>query len=505
MDKNLIGDLHCHPTMRPFNRSLPGGINDSNPQSKESIWYYDPPTFVDELAQKTLGLSKYSQANYTAMAKGGVRIISNTLYALELGFIDNKLEHVGGQELSMAATSLASGIPVKDLDYIANNKDYDYYDNLRKSYDYLLQMSHKTVTIDGGEEWTYKVVNDGVDLLEALNEPNTLAVIVNVEGGHNFAERVLSAQNPMDADYEKTMLENLKEVKRWEFRPFYITVVHHFFNGICGNTRSFPPGIASNNLDQSYMLGTGMTTLGEEFIHEMLDNKNGTRILVDCKHLSIRGRIRYYEMLETTYADENIPVLYTHSAVNGRKSIHEVYKKGMEEGWGPSEYCTNIPTAPEIEDKFNDWCINIFDDEIIIIAKSGGLMGMEFDRRIAGYEKEDDLKAKASDVDDWTELIWNNVEHIAETLDNAGLDAWDSMCIGSDFDGIINSIYGIWTEEEMPKYKGFLFEQVKEFLKRDTLEDKNRLDPQEIVDKIMYKNLLDFYKKNLKKAHSLTA
>ena len=125
------------------------------------------------------------------------------------------------------------------------------------------------------------VVNDFKDLEPVLKEENTLAIVINIEGGHCFANRVLSEEKPMDEQYQKDMLAHLQIVKDWEYRPLYVTVVHHFYNGISGNTKSFPPGIASKNLDQSYMLGTDMTPFGEQFIDLLLDNSEGKRILVD--------------------------------------------------------------------------------------------------------------------------------------------------------------------------------------------------------------------------------
>ncbi len=497
--KNIIGDLHCHCTMRPFNTSLPEGNNNPNPESKESIWHYDPPTKWDETKQSLLGISQYSQANFTALAKGGVRMVSNCLYAFELGFIETKLEEYLGQGLTTDATSLVTGIPAKDLEYVAAQKSYNYHDNLVKEHAYLLQLHGKPVTIENGETWTYYVVNDFNDLESVLKEENTIAVIVNIEGGHNFAERVIHKDSPVDTLYEEQMLSNLRTVKNWEFKPFYITVVHHFFNGICGNTRSIAPGVASKNIDQSYMLGTGVTDLGKQFIDIMLDDTEGNRILVDCKHLSIRGRAWYYDQLRTKYKDQNIPVLYTHAAVNGRKSIYDLLHKGEQENWGDSEYCTLEPIAPELNEKFNDWCINLFDDEIVIIGESQGMIGLEFDRRIAGYDGDmEKIKAKDKEIDDWTMLIWNQIHHIALTLDNADQNAWDCVCIGSDFDGIINSIYGIFTEEQMPEYKGYLLEQVTDLINSNQLQEKNQLDPDEIVEKIMFKNMYEFMRRNLK-------
>jgi hypothetical protein len=44
-----------------------------------------------------------------------------------------------------------------------------------------------------------------------------------------------------------------------------------------------------------------------------------------------------------------------------------------------------------------------------------------------------------------SKLIWNQIQHIAEVLNINDQYAWGIQCIGSDYDGMINSLNGFWT------------------------------------------------------------
>ena len=47
------------------------------------------------------------------------------------------------------------------------------------------------------------------------------------------------------------------------------------------------------------------------------------RTLIDTKHMSPRARMDYHEMIFGEYATQDIPIIQTHTAVNGRKKLAE--------------------------------------------------------------------------------------------------------------------------------------------------------------------------------------
>lgn len=98
-----------------------------------------------------------------------------------------------------------------------------------------------------------------------------------------------------------------------------------------------------------------------------------------------------------------------------------------------------------------------------------------------------------------SELLWNQIQHILEILDNKNLFAWDCMAIGSDFDGIIDPLNSFWTSEELPFLADFLERHAFNYMQNANLKvAKNKIDADEIIDRVMSSNGLNFLKTNFK-------
>ena len=239
--------------------------------------------------------------------------------------------------------------------------------------------------------------------------------------------------------------------------------------------------------NQDRGLNTGLTELGIEAIDLLLDNTEGKRIPIDVKHLSTASRKAYYHLLDTKYASENIPVIASHGACNGKHSIVQ---------WNKTD-------IPEHEDWFCDIDINFYDEEFIRIARSNGIFGIQLDERRIGSSKaiseskiffpnkRKQLRKKAL-------LVWRQVQHIAEVLDRDGLFCWGIQCIGSDFDGIVNPINGLWTAENMKDLAEEMLNHAQDYLSKNliVLKDFNRIDASEIVERVMHGNAMKFIEKN---------
>ena len=103
-------------------------------------------------------------------------------------------------------------------------------------------------------------------------------------------------------------------------------------------------------------------------------------------------------------------------------------------------------------------------------------------------------------------LFFNQIKHIYQVLTKAGIapqKALDNICLGSDFDGFIEPIKGVVTAEDLrfnpnehdpnePKLDKDLTKMIKDhyFIFR-----KSGLDAEEIVQKILQINVMNFLKK----------
>lgn len=205
-----------------------------------------------------------------------------------------------------------------------------------------------------------------------------------------------------------------------------------------------------------------MTEVGKVVLCALLSKKNGRRILIDTKHMSLAGKDWYYGCIEKLNQDlageEKIPIMSSHSAASGNKRM-------------PRKAATTSPFEADrnydASTGFNPWDINLSDAEIVRIHESNGLIGLNFDERILtgkawnnklheGDPKDQDWRAK------WTAPLAEHLYHFAQVIAAAealktetvlSLQAsgwtwelqdqtriWRRLAMGSDFDGAINPL-----------------------------------------------------------------
>jgi len=476
-------DLHCHPSLKPFGKSFnysPVGVNHPHRSSKRSIWKYDPPSLFDKLLNFVGGLTKFRQSSFTSLVYGGVGIVCVSLYPLEKWFVRNKIKN---ELIADLLANLALGIGDKRIDFIQGIKDY--FKDLERQHDFYMQLNGKIVQLPEGK-FRYVVVKNYQEIEEIKTQDaknkniRTLCVVLTIEGLHVLNTGLREPHN------ENEVLAKLEIIKNWQHRPFFITVAHHFWNHICGHAESLS-GIVKKKADQSEGLNTGFTSFGRKVLKRLLDNKDGKRILPDIKHMSPKARNEYYDMLDSGDQEfKNIPIIVSHGACNGLKSSSD-----------------RVLGNPATARKLNPLDINFFDDEIIKIAKSGGIIGLQLDeRRIANKKtlKNTKKSVKRSKIMHYrSELLWNHVQHIAEVLDAEGVFAWDCIAIGSDFDGIIDALNGFWTAEELPFLADFLERHAYNYMKHHTLKNSiNIIEADEIIARVMSLNGKTFLKTHFK-------
>jgi microsomal dipeptidase-like Zn-dependent dipeptidase len=251
---------------------------------------------------------------------------------------------------------------------------------------------------------------------------------------------------------------------------------------LCGHSESLK-GLIAKNCDQHLGLGTGFTPLGKEVLNMLLDNTGGKRILVDIKHLSPLARKQFFEMRKNQYPD--VPVIISHGVCNGLPTM----------GVTHSQY-------PELGSTFNDKEINFYDDEIIDMVKSNGIMGLQLDeRRVANDEtikgtKHSFFRNKIMHYR--SELVWKQIQYVAELLDANDLFAWGNLAIGSDYDGIVDPLNSFWTVEQYPELKSFLERHAFNYMQNNSGRLKNsfnKIKSDVIVQNIFQTNAWKFFER----------
>lgn len=478
MESRFI-DLHIHPAMKPLGKSFnrTAGKNHPNKNRTSSIWHYDPPTLFDKIANILLTLTKFRQSDFTTLAKGNASIVCASLCGLEKGFLMTKAgTGLPGDVLS----NLIVGLGKKRIDHIQKMKEY--FPDLEMEYDFYKQLDGKKIKIHN--KWfQYKIVSSFQEIEDETNPAiKTIYVILTIEGTNVFnsgLQMMGKTVNPAE------VLANVDKVKNWDKRLFFIGMTHHFNNEMVGHAQSLH-GIVSKLCDQSEGMNEGFNELGWKVLRKLLDNSDGKRILIDLKHLSVEARKAYYSFLEKEYSNENIPLIVSHGAVNGLRNFDKPVEDDLF-NYG----------------KFQSDDINFYDNELIRIAESGGIFGIQFDERRVGskseLKKSGPFLSRRKMLFHKSKLIWNQIQHIAEVLNRNDKYAWGIQAIGSDYDGMVNSLNGFWSAEDMPLFDSYLEKHAYNFIaskQSDNLKDFNKIKASDIVERFMHGNAYEFLKRN---------
>lgn len=260
-------------------------------------------------------LTKFTQTDLTTLAKTKTKIVIIALYPFEKHFFGKEV--IGIKGVTDVLVNLAASISQSRMDNIRSNENY--FEDLVDEYNYYLQLHNQVQKIEG-KIYTYRIVTSFQDieanLTQETESKEIINIILSIEGGHSFNTGLVMAKNTAN---KNEVLKNVLAVKNWKHRPLFLTLAHHFYNELCGHACSISISLLKKN--QNRGLNSGITELGYEVIELLLDNMEGKRILIDIKHMSTASRKAYYKFLDAKYAAENIPIIASHAACNGKHSI----------------------------------------------------------------------------------------------------------------------------------------------------------------------------------------
>jgi microsomal dipeptidase-like Zn-dependent dipeptidase len=492
-----FSDLHCHSTLFSLNRGFP------------DTWYERYfPIFP-------------AQGNFAQLARGNVRVVMVSIYPIEQGFVTAESFGFGTGNITDLLAKVIVDIPKERADRI-QEYNHEYFDDLISEINFL-QKSALPVTQKvflnpfQRKTYSYRIVRDFNDLKNLLNldadlNPgpacdDTIAVVLTIEGAHSLGvgQRNTIATDPIDLKVKlKENIATLKELgppgDKGAWCPFFITLSHHFWNQLGGHAVSLWKTIRKV-LDQNLGIGEGATELGKFVIKELLSTENGNRrILIDSAHMSYELRCWYYGYL--AQRGDYIPVIISHTAVNGKATMAEAHMQG-----DPDDIHDIADELYNQSIEFNPWDDFLSDEEIMIVHNSGGIIGLILDERImTGKVKLEETKKnlwfKSSAVKRaiWIKPLLDQILHIARhILSETGQPEkiWDIISMGSDFNGMITPVKSFDTADQFPALNDTMFQELKKLKTSEiTLIGKTDAEIQEITDKIMWKNNLLFLEKH---------
>jgi len=481
--KNFCVDLHCHSHSKAYAHAFkfpgPPYLNSADANKPNSTWWSDWPTpeDIDRNVNGLLGLTTFTQSDFKKCVDGRVGVVFTSLNQFEKGFTKTRFIK---KKLTDWAIGKVTEFEKERLKFVRTKLD-DYFTDVTNEYEFLKSKSGfiKTIT---GSTYRYQLVNNFQQLNSLLNQQDVdhqVCVINTIEGAQSLGTGI----EPFDAFMETDkLLDRIREMKAWEFPPFFITFTHHFYNEMCGHARSL--GILKLLVDQEFGIHRTFTALGMIVRDALLSTSNGKRILIDVKHMNRRSRMQYYGFIRDR--DYDIPIIVSHGAVTGMGAPDTDSVLG------------------DVKAKYASDSINFYDDELVEIERSNGIFGIQLDERRVASKSElrkikgtigNDLLFKTS------RLIWRQVEHIAEVLDRHGEYAWALQSIGSDFDGMVNPLDGFFTSAHFKNLEHFLLMHAHNYVEnhissRMQLSENKNISADEIVRRVIRENAMNFLEAN---------
>ncbi len=274
-------------------------------------------------------------------------------------------------------------------------------------------------------------------------------------------------------------------------------------------------------------------------------------ILIDTKHMSLGARKMLVDDIRkrSDFNGINQPLICTHAGFTGisYSDIPDYLEYQRVAGKNYSKILWNRPKVYGSYSNytaFNPSSINLYDEDIIAILESGGIIGLSLDKRILGFSEADSRTVQVYDTTFEEEYISNHelkhflgadrvgskmndfycittrevlaggvvnpeasyyhlchfMSHILHLVKVATIYGYDvsaalrQVCIGSDFDGLINPIWCCKDVNDLAKFKKMFIKLFPPYA-RDN-ETKVTLPPdfdvRQFADRLFFENGRDF-------------
>lgn len=511
-------DFHVHPTLKSLFSE-----EDRKTSPYVKIDTRKVPWFIRWCTDMDLVVS--SQSNLDQLFKSKVELFGFAVFIPDRSLMDNKL-------IKGAADpdhSLSVYIQKDQLDKLID-KNQNPYKTLTEEDIPILSKSDDF----GFPERKINILKKKSDFV--AGDPNQINAFFVVEGLHTLDEQPFS--NKIDIEKVKTNLEDLQKTGK----VFSVNLCHMEQSNICNHAY----GIQFIKDDAFYPVGNGMRTDA----YKMVDFLHDEGIMIDVKHMGLKSRLDYYDRYKQQ--GHKLPILCTHAGLagishkeinqyvmqrpvtrklkSGRKIIHLKYAKPKKYGRYP-------------QPAFNISSVNLYDEDIVQILQSGGMIGLSMDKRILGYvdwerpnnarspyphdieyisarEKfyfynpdENNKSTFGEKVNDGNCQTWDTIRdggivnpamgqfhidhffqqivHIMVVAESVGIEskqALKQVCLGSDYDGLINPIWCCDSVEEFDNLKELFIKHFEIFCKDSNVGLPNGLSMEELAEDIFLEN-----------------
>ncbi|WP_181885266.1 membrane dipeptidase [Pontibacter diazotrophicus] len=460
-----------------------------------------------------------SQSNLSQISEGCCNLVCAALHPLEMKIADRSLLH----EVSYLMPKYVNRDQLKQI----ASGETPYLQLLKQEYENLTRVMSNPDAKAGAAK-SVKVLQSFRDY--DPDDMETLHLLFSVEGAHAF----YYGRN--ERDDVNRILHNLEQFVRSEQSPrlLYLTVTHLTQNVFCNHAF----GIKIFDKDEFIPSGNGLQEAGRELIRKCYEELP-YRLLIDTRHMSLKSRLMLYDFRREN-GWNGIPLIASHAGVTGC-SYRRMPERKVETH-AEKNYIKVVYDKPEghlPDTLFNPTSINLYDEDIAEILLSGGLIGVSFDERILGaevklligqkavekefvsvheselfcgeqvraYEEEEHMEEEEDENSrsilrlNFHQLQELHLRHLVNTIfhivkvgeELKEVDPWEHICIGSDFDGLINPIKACVSSSHFCELPDKLKQAFEEYTPGAGFSVRNI---EQVVENIMFRNGYNFLKKH---------
>jgi microsomal dipeptidase-like Zn-dependent dipeptidase len=508
-------DFHVHPTLKCMF---------STKESKTDPWKDIDVKKINWVLRwcSDFAYILNSQNNLSQLIRNESKLVCVALFVPERGMTDNDLI------LKQAQGTLSVYLDPARLAAIN--------DGTLKPYPDLVQEDLK-ILLDPAPfgQAQYEVIPLTQHVAFNETDPAKLYVVFSVEGCHTLSSTM--DKNKISKD---EVLANLDELCS-SYPIVSLNITHLEQYPFCNHAY----GMQFVSTDSFKPTGQGISADGIAIIKHCY-SKN---ILIDIKHMSLYGR---QQLINAIRVQPDItavlqPIVCTHAGFTGLSYadipdyIEYTPQKKKPYGhilWGKPRMFSNLGNVVA----FNPSSINLYNEDIMAILESDGIIGISLDKRILGYaeassrpEQRDELTSEEEYISVLERASYltkhevgekrsdsfcittkevlqggivnpaaafyhlchfmGHIAHLIKVADAAGYDtakALTQVCIGSDFDGMINPVWCCDSINGIAEFKADFINFFPNFAVDNQVPLPAGFDMAKIAEQVFYTNGRDF-------------
>lgn len=494
-----FADFHVHGNFKTF-------FTGYTAEEKKHPWE-EVKIGIDFFLFKKTNRVLSSQSCFQQLYDGDMRLGVVPLYSTERAFPDSLLLKVVDFFSDKISGKLFKAV---------RNGDITNWQQLDDCYRHLLRAKEPRNGNDSGPG----IVNFTHTFEDFKN--GAMNIVLSMEGAHCFLDNDGDVVTPSGMDKIVSRIQKFKQrvSATNDPRVFVLNLTHLTQAPFCNHAF----GIKLISHKEFIPQGRAISPAGFKVIETALHyDKEHFPILIDVKHMSLESRKEFYAFRRTKFPD--VPITASHVGCTGI-SWDEVndYIEEINAPLFNKRKCNLVtyrkPSGILPGTEFNPWSINLYDEDIVEVLSSDGIIGLSLDQRILGCGKI--AREKMSKAETFTGIkpdrplfgrdpsegslikdaelhfrhFCNTLFHIirvAGRITDLTADPWKKIVIGSDFDGLIDAVDFCIDGREYKHIGEYMLEKLPALAAEANIPLP--ATPEVLVNGILYENARAFLEK----------